>query len=307
MSRTIPAALLAHIAGEALTLALMVRVERTDSIVLGFTSHDRDLSFASETYLATSAIEASAIRNTLGRQLDTLDVIGLLQSSVIADSDLIAGLYDGARVETFLVNWTDSPITERIGPLHSGTIGEVSLTDGQWVAEFRPLSARLAHQIGQLTSPTCRVKEWGDSECAPGGLLGVSPGVAISTYRHTGRVVSVVTSAYQMTFATSAEASDYFSYGRVAMTTGNNAGLSREVKRHTLSGGSAVIELQEPFPRAVAVSDVAMLEAGCNRSFERCLFFANRLNFRAEPELPTNDTTLKIGRKGNRGFGVRET
>ncbi len=296
MSRTLGAGLLAHVAGEVLALALMVRVERVDGQVFGFTSHDRDLTYSGLTYLATSAVEASGVRNSLGRQLDTLDVQGLLQSSVLTDSDLLNGLYDGAEVSVFVVNWRSSPITER-AILLTGTIGEVSFQDGLWVAEFRPLSTRLTHQLGQLTSPTCRVKEWGDAECAPGGVL--ASGTNVSAFRHTGRAVTVVTSRYQLTFGASAEATGYFNAGRVYMTSGLNSGLSREVKQHTLSAGAAVIVLQEPFPRAVAVTNTATLEAGCDRTLAICRSrFNNALNHRGEPEIPTTQVALQRGRKG---------
>lgn len=296
MSRTLGAGLLSHVAGPVLTLALCVKVTRRDGTALGFTSHDRDLTFSGTSYLATSAVEASQVRNTLGHQLDNIEVFGLLQSAVIDDDDLLGGLYDGAAVEVFVVNWASSPITER-AILLTGTIGEITWQDGLWVAEFRPLSARLTHQVGQLTSPTCRVKEWGDSECAPGGLL--ASGTNVSTFRHTGKTVSVVTDRYQITFGSTAQASSYFDYGRVQMTSGVNSGISREIKRHLLSGGSAVLTLQEPFPRTVSPGDTATLEAGCDRRIETCRTrFQNVLNFRGEPEIPTTDVALKRGRKG---------
>lgn len=295
MSRTLGAGLLAHVAGPVLTLAVCVRVERRDGQEFGFTSHDRDLVFDGLDYLATSAVDATQARNTLGNQLDDLDVMGMLQSSVLDDDDLLNGLYDGAAVEFFAVNWASPPITER-AILHTGTIGDVQFGDGWWKAEFRPLSARLGHQVGQLTSPTCRVKQLGDLECAPGGLF--ADGAALSFYQRTGKAVTVVTSRYNLTFGSVTDVSGFFDYGRVFFTSGLNAGISREIKRHILSGGTAVLDLQEPFPRTVSVSDVATLEAGCDRTFEVCLSrFNNRLNARMEPQIPTTDVALQRGRR----------
>ena len=61
--KTVSVALDAHLAGELTTLATLVKISRRDGTVMGFTSHDCDLTVASVTYKADTAFAASAIEN----------------------------------------------------------------------------------------------------------------------------------------------------------------------------------------------------------------------------------------------------
>ncbi|OFX14028.1 MAG: hypothetical protein A2V59_06535, partial [Armatimonadetes bacterium RBG_19FT_COMBO_69_19] len=290
--RTLSAEMTTHLAGESLTIAVCVKVERTDGTILGFTTHDRDLTFSGTTYEALSAVEATALRQELGTGIDNLDVFGLLQSDAVAETDLLAGRYDGADITLMLVNWdslSDGAVT-----LLKGTLGEITIQDGKYTAEVRSQMQRLAQQIGDLTSPTCRVKALGDSQCAPGGLF--ADAKDITDYQFA-RTVTDVDSDRQFTFGASAEASGYFDYGKVTFTSGLNNGLSREIKVHTLVGGEALLKMQEAFPFTVQVGDTATLEAGCNRTFDICKSrFANVINMRAEPYVPGTDKLIRRGR-----------
>lgn len=284
--RSLSAGLAAHLAGEALTLAMCVKVSRRDGPTLGFTSLDRDLVVDGLTYEAASSVQASAIQQEASAGIDNLDLMGLLSSDRITDADLRAGRYDGAGLEIFLVNYAD--LTQGRVVLLRGYIGGVQISDGNYVAEVRSLSQRLSQQIGELTSPLCRVMKLGDTRC----------GVNLTSFRHT-RTVSQVDSRYVLRFGSTSLASDYFSYGLLTLTSGANIDLAREIKLHTLSGGTtAILTLQEPFPFPVQVGDTGVLEAGCDRRFTTCRTkFANVENFRGEPHVPGTDEILKRGRK----------
>jgi len=163
MSKTISAALQAHIAGETTTLATCWKVTRSDSTVLGFTDHDRDITYDSVTYEASSGYTASQIRTTADLAVDNLDVTGLLISDGITEADLIAGLYDDAEVEIFLINWNDT--SQGILKLPGkGWIGEVSLHRDTFVAEIRGLAQALQQVVGEIYTPVCRA-DFGDTRC----------------------------------------------------------------------------------------------------------------------------------------------
>jgi len=294
VSRAIPAALQTHLNGAVLTLARCYKITRTDGTVFGFTSNNVDVVFGGVTYEAAAAVDDSAVRNQTGSGIDNMDVVGLLQSSRITDADLLAGRYDGATVEVFLVNYKQNPVTDR-AVLLTGTIGEITVEDGQYKAEFRPLSQRLKQQVVELTSPLCRASDFGDSRCASGGTIG---GQALSFYQRTGKSVASVASSIQFTVGSVADATDFFTYGKVQFTSGANNGIAREIKSHTLSGGAAVLVLQEPFPFTVAVNDVVTLTAGCDRKHTTCnTKFSNIANFRGEPYIPGTGQAMKRGRK----------
>jgi uncharacterized phage protein (TIGR02218 family) len=286
MPRNLSPELISHLEGGRLTLAICTRVERLDGTLLGFTSHDRDLEIDSLTYEAGSAVNSTMLRNQLGTGADNVEIMGLLNSDAITEADVKAGLYDWAKIKVFFVNWEDLTQGELV--LLSGTIGQITCTDGQYIAEIVGLMKRLEQQIGELTSPTCRVKQLGDARCK----------VNLASFTFAGKVVAAAPapSRREMTFSSTAQSSGYFDYGTVEFTTGANAGIVREVKRHTLVSGAALIELQEPFPFDVEDADEATLIAGCDRRFATCKAkFDNVVNFRGEPHLPGTDSYIRRG------------
>jgi uncharacterized phage protein (TIGR02218 family) len=283
MGRTIPTALATHIAGEVLTLALCVKVTRKDGAVMGFTSCDVNLSVGGVSYEAASSISASALRQEAGAGVDNLELLGLLSSDRITEADLLAGRYDGAAAELFLVNHKD--VAAGQVTLVRGTLGEVRVTDGRYVAQFSSLAQRLQQQIGELTAPGCRAR-LGDARC----------GVAAASYQFA-RTVASVASEHVLHFGSDNKPAGYYDSGQVKLSAGANAGLGREVKRHTVSGGTAVVELQEPFPFPVSVGAAATLEAGCDGLFATCVAkWNNAVNFRGEPHVPGTDKLLQRGR-----------
>jgi len=117
--RAIDADLAAHLKGDATTTCHAWRVTRRDGAVLGFTEHDGDLVFAGTEFLAASGFSASGMEEGAGLPAATSEVMGGFSSEAIREADLRRGLYDGARVEVFLVNWA-APGQHRSSLLPSG-------------------------------------------------------------------------------------------------------------------------------------------------------------------------------------------
>lgn len=283
--RTVPAGLLTHLQGEALSLAQCVRLERRDATVLGFSTCNVDLEIDGVTYAAQSSLTASGQVESIGTGVNNMEAVGLLSSDLVTEEDLLAGRYDGAAIEVFLVNWAD--LSDGTVVLFSGWIGNVELREGQFVAEIRSKAQKLSQQIGQLTSALCRVERFGDSRCK----------LTAASYQFSRTVYSVPDNR-NMVFDADTHATGYYDCGLVTFTSGANDGIAKEVKLHTLSSGRAVIELQEEFPFDVEVGDTATLEAGCDRRLETCRDkFSNVENFRGEPHIPGTDKIMQRGRK----------
>ncbi|WP_339472640.1 DUF2163 domain-containing protein, partial [Pseudomonas sp. EL_65y_Pfl1_R83] len=104
----------------------------------------------------------SAIKRSAGLEADTMDITGALTSAAIAEGDLLAGRWDGARVALFAVDWTGSGATQVA--LGEGTIGAVETDRGAFTAELRGVSAALERPVVEATSPECRA-ELGDKRC----------------------------------------------------------------------------------------------------------------------------------------------
>lgn len=264
-------ALAAHLAGEVTTLATCWRLERADGWVRGFTDHDRELVVDGLTYVASTGFLPSAIKTASDLSVDNLDVDGFLDDAALRAEDLIAGLFDGARIEVFIVNWADLGQGRLL--LRKGFLGEIKRADQRFSAEIRGLSNRLQQTAGKLYSRLCRV-DLGSSEC------GVVLGPRTDTY-----AVTQVMAADTVRIVT-ARATGFFTFGKATFTTGANAGAVNEVLLHD----GQTIRLFVPMPRPIVVGDQIVLVAGCDKTPETCnAKFANILNFRGEPHIPGND------------------
>lgn len=271
--KSVGASLLAHIQSEVTTLSTCWKVTRRDGTVFGFTDHSANLSISGVTYSASTGYTATAIKSSSALNVDNLDVQGALDSSTITDADLLAGLWDFAEVEIFLVNYED--LTMGTMNLRTGNIGNVQTGRGLFVTELRGMMQRLQQSVGRLIMPACNA-DLGDARC--GINLGTFPNGTAS-----GSVDSV-SSNRQFVDAGLAQATGWFDGGLVTWTAGDNAGLRMEVKSFT-SGGAVVLFL--PMPYTVVAGDTFTITAGCDKSHSTCNSkFANTINFRGFPHLP---------------------
>lgn len=266
----------AHLAQEVTTLATCWKITRTDGQVFCFTDHDGDLVVDGLSYLASSGVTPSAVSSQLGLAVDNLELEGMLQDAALSEADILSGKFDHAAVSVFMVNYA-APNDGTL-PLKAGWLGELSLKDGMFVAEIRGLSSLLQQNIGQVYTKTCRAK-LGDARC----------GVNLAAVTVSG-TVTASNGAYGFTDSARMEADQYFAYGAVTFTSGENAGLSMEVRGFS----HGVFSLFLPMPYPIAVGDDYTAIAGCDKSFEACAGrFANALNFRGEPHVPGLDKLLE--------------
>ena len=117
--------LAAHLAQEVTTLCYCWKITRKDATTLGFTNHDRDITFDSQTYDAATGFSASAMAssdNLSVADMQAEGMLGALESDKILEEDLQNGLYDNASIEIYLVNWAD--VSQRTLE-RFGSIGEV--------------------------------------------------------------------------------------------------------------------------------------------------------------------------------------
>lgn len=270
-----------HIAGEVTSLATCWKLKRRDNVVFCFTDHDRDIVFESLTYKASTGFTPSTIASTASFSVDNLDIEGMLSSVSIMEGDVLAGKYDFAEIEIFLVNYND--LSQGILKLRRGWLGEVSIQKQQFVAEVRGLTQRLSQTIGELYSVSCRAS-LGDSRCK----------VDLGSHTVTGTVTTVV-SNQEFKDSARTEANGIFSLGVITFTNGANNGLSMEVKEYYYNpsfGGRVVLAL--PMPNLIAPGDGYSLIKGCDKTIGTCFNrFNNVNNYRGEPSVPGLDRMLE--------------
>lgn len=175
--RTLDLGFRTQIESGATTLANCWKITRANAVVLGFTDHDQMLSFGGTDYLPM--LDGGEVPARLGGQVDTGEVIGVLRSDAIAEDDIAAGLYDGAEVETWRVNWRD--VSQR-ALLRRAVIGEIVREDGQFRAELRSGQQALNRVRGRVYSPLCDAV-LGDARCT---VSHVNPDFALGCDRQLG-------------------------------------------------------------------------------------------------------------------------
>ena len=273
--RDLAPAFAAHLSGGVTTLCRCWSLRRRDGVALGFTDHDRDLTFAGLVHAARTGLEAAEASAEAGFAVSGGDVAGALSSLGLTEADIAGGLYDGASVETWLVDWTN-PQTRLL--LDMGTIGEIRREDDAFVAELRGVAARLDAEIGRSYRATC-CAELGDTRCR----------VDLSAWRKTGRVLALPEPATLHVALAENVPDGLFTGGRLTWTGGANAGLSADLR---LQAGD-LVELWEAPPHPVAAGDTFTLTAGCDKRLATCRDrFANAVNFQGFPHMPGNDTLL---------------
>ncbi|KQV32620.1 beta tubulin [Rhizobium sp. Root1203] len=276
--RPIPAALQAHLDGDATTVCHAWRVTRHDGIVLGFTEHDHGLAFDGTAFLAASGFSASVSEQEAGLPASTSEVAGGFSSDAIAEEDLALGRYDGARVEVFLVNWA---APEQYMLLKVQEIGEVTRDAGGFRAELRSFASRLNQPQGRIYGRRCDAT-LGDARC----------GIDLSRlqFRAEGIVVSAPDASRLVLAGVGPVADGFFRFGVLAFIDGEYRGQRADIEAQAVVDGMMEITLWLPLDRAPLPGDRVALTGGCDKSFATCRAkFSNHLNFRGFPHMPGAD------------------
>jgi uncharacterized phage protein (TIGR02218 family) len=274
--REIPAGLAAHLEGDATTVCHCWRVTRRDGTVIGFTEHDRDLVVSGTVYLAASGFAAADSEAASGLSVDAGEVSGGFSADAIDEADVLAGRYDGAKVETLVVNWR---APEQNMLLRVEEIGEVVRAGGAFRAELRRITHRLGQVQGRVYSRRCDAS-LGDGRC----------GVDLAAYRAEGAVVAVLSETRLVVSGMDGFAPGACRYGTLAFSSGANAGATVDIEDHRRDGGAVTVSLWLPPSLPVAVGDGFVVTAGCDKSFAMCRQrFSNGTNFRGFPHMPGSD------------------
>lgn len=109
-----------------------------------------------------------------------------------------------------------------------------------------------------------------------------------AAFAKTGHVTSFSSRSQFSTDAPVPAGSHDYTLGRVTMTSGENAGLTRTIQ---FWDGVNFIQVAPPFPFKLQVGDAATLYPGCNKTTAHCTAFANLVNFGGDPFIPPPTTT----------------
>ncbi len=172
--RHIPIEMADRIESGAAALCHAWVLTRADGVRLGFTDHDRDLVVEGVVCRAASGWTAGVAQSEVGLGSGAASVAGGLDDEAISDADVEAGLFDGAVVELWRVDWARPDLRVR---LWVGTLASIRretflsryrpsgcLSAGSFVAELAGPMAALERVVGRTYGRECDAV-LGDERC----------------------------------------------------------------------------------------------------------------------------------------------
>lgn len=273
----LPSELESHLQGDVTSHCFVWILKRKDQAVFGFCDHDRELIIHGVSCHPQSGMNGSEASAQLGLSVDSFEIEGALSSDILSETDIERGLYDGAQVETYLVNWAQSV---QIVLLRSATIGKITRSGLKFVAELKSSASVLDRVFGRRAKRGCDA-EFADGRC----------GLNCNAPRYHGEGVVVAVNGQDITVSgLSAFAPHWFERGALQWLEGQNQGSGNTIVSHTRFENTASLILQELPIYAVKTGDRFSVLAGCDKSFQQCRErFFNHENFRGFQHIPGND------------------
>lgn len=268
--------LVTHYQGGTTSVAYLLRIERTDGLVFGFTSASADTEeVGGLVYSASPGLDVTNVVTAVGLGVDNLELTAFHDETIFTTLDVLSSVWRNAEFLLSKYNWRASAAVSEA--LLAGVVGNVTIQQDKVVAELLGLQQFFQQTVVDLTSKTCRAR-FGDAKC--------TKDLAPLTF-----TAAVTTTNNQQSFTASAlgQASDYFGNGELRWLTGDNAGLRAVVK----SFASGVVTLMLPMFAAVQLGDTFDIVKGCRKRMEDCQANDNILNMQAEPQLPGIDALTK--------------
>ena len=265
--------------GLTTTRARAWALTRSDGTVLGFTDHDRDLTFDGITFRAETGMTASAIVQGTGLSVDNTEASGALSDAALSEPDILAGRYDNAALTIWEVDWQD-PAWRRV--LFRGSLGEITRAGGAFRAELRGLTEPLSKTGGRVFGAACPAV-LGDAQCSVDLDQPVfRADVALLAVDEGGAMLDV---PLLEDFA-----ANWFVDGTVIFLSGAAQGMLVPVRREEALGQTRRLHLWQAPGIAPEAGDHVRLVAGCDKRFATCRFkFDNSPNFRGFPHVPDDD------------------
>ncbi len=280
-----------HLKSGATTVCRAWAVSRADGVTLGFTDHDRDLSFDGVTFRAGTGLTARSLMQSTGLAVDNSEALGALSSDAVREADIESGRYDGAEVRAWLVNWADT--TQRALQFR-GSLGEIRRAGGAFEAELRGLTEGLNQPLGRVFQTPCSAV-LGDAAC--------KFDLNNSGYVTEVTVESINEGQHCTWGALDGFAPEWFTGGRLTVLSGAGAGLWSPIRSDSMSERRE-ITLWQPIRADVQPGDMVRLTAGCDKRMSTCrLKFDNLVNYQGFPDIPGEDWMVAVPKRNGQNTG----
>lgn len=243
-----------------------------------FTDNQTDICYDNKKYLSNNGFNLKTIYNNLSLEINETEINGFIDNEIINEKDVIAGRFDNAQIEIFLL---DLNSREKIS-IFNGFITSISYENNIFIAKIEDKTVLLERTFCEVYSPLCRCS-FCDSKCS----------LNKDNYTITGKISKVINQSefYTSTQEIINKEQNYFSNGTIKIINGENKNFISEVKKFN----NDQLLLKFKFPFEINVGDKFELTAGCDKEFNTCISkFNNAINFRGEPNLPRGKKIFKV-------------
>lgn len=267
---------------QTLTLCWCWLITRIDGLTLGFSNLDICFEIDGITYSSFTGFDPSAAQVSEGvDKLDSQNLVGILDPAGISIADLKSGIWRGAQVRRFIVDYTNLPASLLLDPpqhleLPTGYLADFTHSNLGYEVKVKSDLSKLENNIGVTTSKTCRA-HLGDEVCRKD----------LTNFTHLLQVTAVTS---RRTFAVSGGLPDkHLDRGRLQFTSGANNTVHLDIGYYF----NSTIYLFNPAPFTISVGDRLTAIAGCNKTKLACITkFQNFYHFDGEPDIPTTDLSI---------------
>lgn len=129
--------------------------------VVQATDHDCPISFRGDNFEPGLALEASNLRRTVSLSPEPLDLKGALTADGLTENDLSAGVWDGASVTIWRVDWS---APDHYVWLWSGYLTSITQEGGAFQVQLASIKSDLERTIGRVFGRRCDA-DFGDARC----------------------------------------------------------------------------------------------------------------------------------------------
>ncbi len=226
------------------TIVNVMKITMKDGTIHAFTDYDQEITVGGQVYVPAPGLQK--IKYTLTADAEVSNQEFGAAWVDIPEEDLASGAFDDARVEVAWASWKN--------PAH----GKIVMFTGL---------------VGELV--------WSE-EGFKADIVSSMKNLSKTSFTFYGQVSTILTSKWKFDITGVAQPTSYFSNGQIKFLTGNNAGLTSVIKKHT----GSTIELFLPTAFVINPTDQFEIVAGRDLTLESCRDkFNNVVHFGGFPHI----------------------
>lgn len=254
--------------------ATIIKIVTKGAVTYGYTDYDRDLVVSGTTYKCAPGLSRPTMTATSDGQVSNQE----FTSSWIdaPETDLLAGKFDNASVEIAFCDPTDVSQGKYI--FDKGVLGVIQWTADGFRADMQSHMRELTRNVNFVYTGGCRHQLFSAFDATHIGACTLTK----ASYTYSGTVSTIGTQKLVFNYSGIGQAAQWCTGGILTWTTGNNAGLSIEVKDHS----ATTITVFLPTAANIQTGDTFTITAGCDKTATTCRTkFNNLVNFGGFPHI----------------------